>query len=164
MRYVLQYTNWCSVVSLFFFFKQKTAYEMRISDWSSDVCSSDHPRVLTLVKHAGEKGMVVVMDNASIVPSDNEKLFNLALAAPKTKFIFGHMGGLGFRFWNILALARTAENLFADNIYFDLSASEILAADSPIEEEYVRTIRHVGADLVLIASGRTGERRGGKAC
>src|SRR3546814_2745023 len=28
-------------VSIFFFFKQKTAYEMRISDWSSDVCSSD---------------------------------------------------------------------------------------------------------------------------
>src|SRR3546814_6462661 len=31
-----------SVVDVgFFFFKQKTAYEMRISDWSSDVCSSD---------------------------------------------------------------------------------------------------------------------------
>src|SRR3546814_3999166 len=33
-------------LSAFFFFKQKTAYEMRISDWSSDVCSSDligHP-------------------------------------------------------------------------------------------------------------------------
>src|SRR3546814_18498079 len=29
---------WCYS---FFFFKQKTAYEMRISDWSSDVCSSD---------------------------------------------------------------------------------------------------------------------------
>src|SRR3546814_15293997 len=29
-----------------FFFKQKTAYEMRISDWSSDVCSSDLPPVL----------------------------------------------------------------------------------------------------------------------
>src|SRR3546814_14297137 len=29
------------IVLLFFFFKQKTAYEMRISDWSSDVCSSD---------------------------------------------------------------------------------------------------------------------------
>src|SRR3546814_9566930 len=27
--------------SVFFFFKQKTAYDMRISDWSSDVCSSD---------------------------------------------------------------------------------------------------------------------------
>src|SRR3546814_18735215 len=29
------------LVLVFFFFKQKTAYEMRISDWSSDVCSSD---------------------------------------------------------------------------------------------------------------------------
>src|SRR3546814_14727992 len=28
-------------IAYFFFFKQKTAYEMRISDWSSDVCSSD---------------------------------------------------------------------------------------------------------------------------
>src|SRR3546814_2015415 len=37
-------------VVFFFFFKQKTAYEMRISDWSSDVCSSDllgeHVRIL----------------------------------------------------------------------------------------------------------------------
>src|SRR3546814_4473498 len=31
----------CIYVVVFFFFKQKTAYEMRISDWSSDVCSSD---------------------------------------------------------------------------------------------------------------------------
>src|SRR3546814_1835729 len=36
---------------VFFFFKQKTAYEMRISDWSSDVCSSDLDRV---VVHAGQ--------------------------------------------------------------------------------------------------------------
>src|SRR3546814_9402598 len=31
----------CTDIVCFFFFKQKTAYEMRISDWSSDVCSSD---------------------------------------------------------------------------------------------------------------------------
>src|SRR3546814_10463035 len=31
----------CSSCFSVFFFKQKTAYEMRISDWSSDVCSSD---------------------------------------------------------------------------------------------------------------------------
>src|SRR3546814_9949417 len=31
----------CLCILCFFFFKQKTAYEMRISDWSSDVCSSD---------------------------------------------------------------------------------------------------------------------------
>src|SRR3546814_5536380 len=37
------YCSVCCLVFglLFFFFKQKTAYEMRISDWSSDVCSSD---------------------------------------------------------------------------------------------------------------------------
>src|SRR3546814_4669902 len=35
-----------SLVVFFFFFKQKTAYEMRISDWSSDVCSSDLIRQL----------------------------------------------------------------------------------------------------------------------
>src|SRR3546814_8915093 len=33
----------CMLFCLVFFFKQKTAYEMRISDWSSDVCSSDPP-------------------------------------------------------------------------------------------------------------------------
>src|SRR3546814_3515539 len=36
------------MICFFFFFKQKTAYEMRISDWSSDVCSSD----LTITEYA----------------------------------------------------------------------------------------------------------------
>src|SRR3546814_5591644 len=34
----------------FVFFKQKTAYEMRISDWSSDVCSSDLPDSIVLLE------------------------------------------------------------------------------------------------------------------
>src|SRR3546814_8884408 len=38
---MLIYAELFVILSLFFFFKQKTAYEMRISDWSSDVCSSD---------------------------------------------------------------------------------------------------------------------------
>src|SRR3546814_9673873 len=37
----------------FFFFKQKTAYEMRISDWSSDVCSSDLVALLLEHGHHG---------------------------------------------------------------------------------------------------------------
>src|SRR3546814_9287086 len=37
------------IILFFFFFKQKTAYELRISDWSSDVCSSD------LVGHGGDR-------------------------------------------------------------------------------------------------------------
>src|SRR3546814_5988024 len=41
---------------MFFFFKQKTAYEMRISDWSPDVCSSD----LALARPLGRGGLQVV--------------------------------------------------------------------------------------------------------
>src|SRR3546814_19521452 len=40
------------MILFFFFFKQKTAYEMRISDWSSDVCSSDLER--DFAEHVGE--------------------------------------------------------------------------------------------------------------
>src|SRR3546814_10729805 len=39
--FVLLFDLCCYIMYIFFFFKQKTAYEMRISDWSSDVCSSD---------------------------------------------------------------------------------------------------------------------------
>src|SRR3546814_3363572 len=39
------------VLLYFFFFKQKTAYEMRISDWSSDVCSSDLARARAVFDH-----------------------------------------------------------------------------------------------------------------
>src|SRR3546814_4367773 len=43
MVFILAFFTACMVMIYlaFFFFKQKTAYEMRISDWSSDVCSSD---------------------------------------------------------------------------------------------------------------------------
>src|SRR3546814_20433074 len=48
---------------LFFFFKQKTAYEMRISDWSSDVCSSD---LANLVSHLGERACPVMCRSARL--------------------------------------------------------------------------------------------------
>src|SRR3546814_7178023 len=38
---LFSFVGFSSSFCVFFFFKQKTAYEMRISDWSSDVCSSD---------------------------------------------------------------------------------------------------------------------------
>src|SRR3546814_13145837 len=45
----------------FFFFKQKTAYEMRISDWSSDVCSSD----LQLAKQIGRPDLGVMIGRSA---------------------------------------------------------------------------------------------------
>src|SRR3546814_7571477 len=47
-------------VLLFFFFKQKTSYEMRISDWSSDVCSSDLVSLISteMMSSTGESRIV----------------------------------------------------------------------------------------------------------
>jgi uncharacterized protein len=112
----------------------------------------DDPRVLTLVRRAGEVGVIAMIDNANILPGDSEKLFNLALKASQTKFIFAHLGGMNFRFWNILKAARTAQGLFGDNIYFDISAIVVLVADSPIEDEFVWTMRNVGIDHILLGS------------
>src|SRR3546814_3307308 len=60
---------------VFFFFKQKTAYEMRISDWSSDVCSSD------LLAHQAD-AVILSGDSASVkifrdlVHADGIRLFD----------------------------------------------------------------------------------------
>src|SRR3546814_2262028 len=53
-----------------FFFKQKTAYEMRISDWSSDVCSSDLPDIAKITFTGSQSvGEIVYQEGARrIVP------------------------------------------------------------------------------------------------
>src|SRR3546814_6622812 len=51
----------CCVI--FFFFKQKTAYEMRISDWSSDVCSSD-----LMLSPASSQLLMSIMSEAKTGP------------------------------------------------------------------------------------------------
>src|SRR3546814_3982377 len=66
------------LVLLFFFFKQKTAYEMRISDWSSDVCSSDLKRT----------GMVFIGENQGL-PTD---LHDVGMLGDQPKWI--EAGGL----------------------------------------------------------------------
>ena len=110
------------------------------------------PRVEALARKAGELGVIVLMDNANILPGDSEKLFNLVVRVPKTRFILAHIGGLNFRFWNILALARTADGFAMNNLYFDVSGTVTLAADSPLEAEFIWTLRNVGIDHVLLGS------------
>src|SRR3546814_5913158 len=57
---------------LFFFFKQKTAYEMRISDWSADVCSSDLERNVRAdqpplwLLHAEDDGVVKIENSVRL--------------------------------------------------------------------------------------------------
>src|SRR3546814_2964982 len=78
---------------MFFLFKQKTAYEMRISDWSSDVCSSDlwggvlggtlrHLRVEIVVC------LHMHHDNAAIVIARFANIDHLATSGPKGDEVF----------------------------------------------------------------------------
>src|SRR3546814_7465761 len=68
----------CCTLLFIFFFKQKTAYEMRISDWSSDVCSSDLP------EHAARS-------RRAFNPDRPAHPFDQALAhhQPDTRALFG---------------------------------------------------------------------------
>src|SRR3546814_9215070 len=52
---------------MFFFFKQKTAYEMRISDWSSDVCSSDLVQRTEHALAAGFDAGIAEIDDAVVM-------------------------------------------------------------------------------------------------
>ncbi len=110
------------------------------------------PRVLEVVVRAGEVGMIVLIDNFGIVAGDSEKLFDLALHAARTRFIFAHLGGMNFRFWNVIRAARTAKDFYANNIWFDIAGTTVLLKDSPIVAEFVWTIRGVGVDHVLLGS------------
>ena len=110
------------------------------------------PRVAALCRLAGQLDMVVLFDNANIIPGDSQDLFNLAVNTPGTRFVFAHMGATNFRFWNTIVLARTAKDFYKDNIYFDISATVTMMAGSPIEPEFIWTIRNVGVDHVLLGS------------
>src|SRR3546814_7110831 len=64
---------------IFFFFKQKTAYEMRISDWSSDVCSSDLGEQCGIGERGG--GVERVRPGVAAGGDDRMQLLDAALAA-----------------------------------------------------------------------------------
>src|SRR3546814_10426695 len=65
-----------------FFFKQKTAYEMRISDWSSDVCSSDL-LVLGNAKDAIETSLEENFFNLTMNPADTCRAFQDIIESEK---------------------------------------------------------------------------------
>src|SRR3546814_16877117 len=71
-----RFSMFCFLV--FFFFKQKTAYEVRISDWSSDVCSSDLRARLRHRRGAGEERGVVGAHDAARIIIDAEEIEALA--------------------------------------------------------------------------------------
>src|SRR3546814_13398612 len=83
----------CLVSTLFtvFFFKQKTAYEMRISDWSSDVCSSDLHEVSPLIKFVS-RGDTTVVD-AYLSPILQRYVSQVASELPGVPLLFMQSSG-----------------------------------------------------------------------
>src|SRR3546814_8203987 len=74
----------CGIVCdclLIFFFKQKTAYEMRISDWSSDVCSSD----LFALIACGAAIMLAILHYLAQGETNKEIAYRLAIVPPPTR-------------------------------------------------------------------------------
>src|SRR3546814_1711512 len=63
-------------VFVFFFFKQKTAYERRISDWSSDVCSSDLAGIESLEVDPAVAAIFVVQDSRDKESAQDEEQVN----------------------------------------------------------------------------------------
>src|SRR3546814_9771155 len=89
---VLRLFSGCMIiVCLFFFFKQKTAYEMRISDWSSDVCSSDLPDGSFPYIHTTGDTLAMMGDTAQ--PSVKFAQFALAFLGETAKTRAMHTGG-----------------------------------------------------------------------
>src|SRR3546814_7215524 len=76
---------------LFFFFKQKTAYEMRISDWSSDVCSSDLQQHHQDQKEAGDADPAARITRGDDVDLDDDREVHIPTrvrSQPKAKLSF----------------------------------------------------------------------------
>src|SRR3546814_1447507 len=75
---------------IFFFFKQKTAYEMRISDWSSDVCSSD----LHIHKGSGRKALFIAAHTMDIEGMDKAEgralIRQLIEHCTRPQYVFSH--------------------------------------------------------------------------
>src|SRR3546814_8608826 len=68
MLILCKYIN-IALFMFLFFFKQKTAYEMRISDWSSDVCSSD---LFTKAEHDGALALIDDKEAVDQHPCQNQ--------------------------------------------------------------------------------------------
>src|SRR3546814_1079213 len=96
------------VCVILFFFKQKTAYEVRISDWSSDVCSSDlchalflSPAALVLVRLLPLRFLA----SASVLKRSHARLFDLSQQF-RLQLLAAHQAVLSGRPWWRRSLRR----------------------------------------------------------
>src|SRR3546814_10656587 len=100
------------ILSIIFFFKQKTAYEMRISDWSSDVCSSDLER---------DQVMTTAIDRRCLSPK-RQLLCSRENALRVASRIFDHSQGK-------VSILRTTDPLQPFRISTDPASSGLIVLE-----------------------------------
>src|SRR3546814_8601959 len=121
---------WC-----FFFFKQKTAYEMRISDWSSDVCSSDlcFPLVHRL-RHPVQVFDAAGLALFAVLGTQKALLFDIN---PLAAAMLGIMSGIGGGMLRDVLLAQVPQVLKAE-VY---AVAALRSEERRVGKECVSTCR-----------------------
>lgn len=110
-------------------------------------------RVSRVAEAAGNLGIVVLIDSYTFFQRNNvEKLLYLAYRNRNTNFIFAHLGGPEFEKFGFHGFLRTTNSWFANNMWFDISATINILADSPYKDELEWTIRTIGIDKILFGS------------
>ncbi len=109
--------------------------------------------VFNVARVAGELGLVILIDGYGlVVPNYLEDLLILALNNPQTKFVIAHMGGSEFHKLGGFNLAQTMNPKMFNNVWYDLSATVNIYADSPYKSQLEWIIRSVGVNRVLFGS------------
>ena len=106
---------------------------------------------LRVVRTAGELGLVILIDgmgNAGYL----DQLLELAIYCGNTKIIIAHMGGTDFHKLAGFNLIKTSNSDWFRNLWFDISTTVYLYADSPYKSQLEWIIRTVGVDRVLFGS------------
>src|SRR3546814_13893033 len=133
-------------VLFFFFFKQKTAYEMRISDWSSDVCSSDLVQRVTF--NAITKDTVT---KAMQAPRElDQDLIDAYLARRALDYLFGFT--LSPVLWRKLPGAKSAGRV--QSVALRLIVDREREIEAFVPQEYRSEERRVGKECISTCRSR----------
>jgi uncharacterized protein len=109
------------------------------------------PAVAAVVERCGSLGLIVLFDSFKPWDADQPgKFLQLAIQHQQTRMILAHMGYSQFR--QFLAFGMLGKLGLQTNVWFDISAIATSFADSPLEAEFVWTLRQVGIQRVLFGS------------
>lgn len=108
---------------------------------------------IKVAKEAGALDLVILIDGYGfIMPNYLDHLIQLSMVSRNTKFIIAHMGGTDFYKLAGFNLVKAVNPEMLNNVWYDLSATVHIYADSPYRSQFEWIIRTVGTDRILFGS------------